>query len=315
MLMLTTMRDLPDDLELDLDLLRALDIFLVERHVTRAAQRLGISQGAASQKLARLRELLGDPLLVPGRPLLLLTPRAQAIAEPLARALAELRGAVRAGAPFVPAESQRRFVLLCNDLAEVAAFPVLLATAARAAPGVALWSERADVDFVRRLEDGTADLAFVPDFLVPGSLQKRALPAEPFVVLLRKDHPILRKGKKRALSLEAYLLLGHILVAPRGMPGSLVDSALDKLGKSRRVVARLQHFTSAPALVAQSDLAVTCPASVMKIMSPWFPITSVAPPVELPVDHASCVWHPRAQDDPGHRWLRAQLDTLLRQRR
>jgi DNA-binding transcriptional LysR family regulator len=315
MLMLTAMRDLPDDLELDLDLLRALDLFLVERHVTRAAQRLGISQGAASQKLARLRELLGDPLLVPGRPLLLLTPRAQAIAEPLARALAELRGAVRAGAPFVPAESQRRFILLGNDLAEHAAFPLLLATAARAAPGITLWSERADADFARRLEDGTADLAFLPDFLVPGSLQKRALPPEPFVVLLRKDHPLLRKGKKRALSLEAYLSLGHILVAPRGMPGSLVDSALEKLGERRRVVARLQHFTSAPALIVQSDLAVTCPATVMKVMSPWFPIAAVAPPVELPADRSSCVWHPRAQDDPGHRWLRAQLDTLLRQRR
>lgn len=304
------MRDLPEDL--DLDLLRALDIFLVERHVTRAAQRLGVSQGAASQKLARLRERFDDPLLVPGRPLLLLTPRAQAIAEPLSRALAELRGAVRAGAPFVPAESQRRFVLLGNDLAEVAAFPVLLATAARDAPGVTLWSERADIDFARRLEDGTADLAFVPDFLVSGSLQKRALPPEPFVVLLRKDHPSL--GKRKKLTLEAYLSLGHILVAPRGMPGSLVDSALEKLGKSRRVVARLQHFTSAPALVAQSDLAVTCPASVMTIMSPWFPITAVAPPVELPIDHTSCVWHPRSQDDPGHRWLRAQLDTLLRRR-
>jgi len=310
------MRDLLDDLELDLDLLRALDIFLVERHVTRAARRLGISQGAASQKLARLRERFDDPLLVPGRPLLLLTPRAQAIAEPLSRALAEVRGAVRAGAPFIPAESQRRFVLLGNDLAEVAAFPVLLATAAREAPGVTLWSERADIDFARRLEDGTADLAFVPDFLIAGSLQKRALPPEPFVVLLRADHPSLASlGKRKKLTLETYLSLGHILVAPRGMPGSLVDSALEKLGKSRRVVARLQHFTSAPALVAQSELAVTCPASVMRVMSPWFPITAVAPPVELPIDHTSCVWHPRSQDDPGHRWLRAQLETLLRQRK
>lgn len=310
MLMVASMRDLPEDL----DLLRALDIFLVERHVTRAARRLGISQGAASQKLARLRELFDDPLLVAGRPLMLLTPRAQAIGEPLSRALAELRGAVRAGAPFHAAESQRRFVLLGNDLAEVAAFPVLLATVARAAPNVSLWSERADVDFARRLEDGTADLAFMPDLFVPSSLQKRALQPEPFVVLLRKDHPLLRKGKKRALSLDAYLSLGHLLVAPRGMPGSLVDSALEKLGKSRRVVARLQHFTSAPALIAQSDLAVTCPATVMKVMSPWFPIAAVAPPLELPMDRTSCVWHPRSQDDPGHRWLRAQLDALLRQR-
>lgn len=305
-MLIAAMADLPDDLHL----LLALDIFLVERHVTRAARRLGVSQGAASQKLARLREFFADPLLVPGRPLLLPTPRAQAIAEPLSRALAELRGAVRAGAPFNPAESQRRFVLLGNDLAEVAALPALLATLDDEAPGVMLSSERADVDFARRLEDGTADLGFMPDFLVPGSLRKRALPPQPFTVLLRKDHPAIRR--RRALSLDAYLQLGHVLVAPRGMPGSIVDSALEKLGKQRRVVARIQHFTSAPALVAGSELAVTCPASVMAAMAAWFPIAAVAPPIELPIDHTSIVWHPRSQDDPGHVWLRGKLDALLR---
>lgn len=299
------MAALPDDL----DLLRVLDIFLTERHVTRAARRLGVSQGAASQKLARLREAFDDPLLVAGRPLLLLTPRAQALAEPLARALAELRNAVRSGAPFVPAESQRRFILLGNDLAEVAAYPPLLAALAAEAPNVALWSERADVDFARRLEDGTADLAFLPDFLVPSSLLKRALPPAPFVVLVRADHPLTKR--KRPLSLEAYLSLGHLLVAPRGMPGSLVDTALEKIGQSRRVVARLQHFTSAPALVAQSDLAVTCPVSVFAATSQWFPLAALKPPIELGVDRTSCVWHSRSQDDPGHRWLRGKLDVLL----
>lgn len=304
------MADLPEDL----DLLRALDIFLAERHVTRAARRLGVSQGAASQKLARLRERFEDPLLVPGRPLLLLTPRAQALAEPLARALAELRNAIRAGAPFAPAESQRRFVLLGNDLSELLAFPPLLAAITAEAPGVSLTSERADVDFARRLEDGTADLAFLPDFLVPGSLQKRALPAAPFVVLVRAAHPLARAlaRKKRPLSLEAYLELDHLLVAPRGMPGSLVDSALEKLGRRRRVVARLQHFSSAPALVAQSDLAVTCPATVVTATGRWFPLAALKCPVELGLDRTSAVWHPRSQDDPGHRWLRGKLELLLR---
>jgi DNA-binding transcriptional LysR family regulator len=300
------MRDLPDDL----GLLLALDIFLVERHVTRAAHRLGVSQGAASQKLARLREFFDDPLLVPGRPLLLPTPRAAALAEPLSRALAELRGAVRAGAPFVPGTSQRRFVLLANDLAEVIAFPALLPGLAREAPGVALFSERADVDFARRLEDGTADLAFLPNFLVPGALRKRALPAEPFIVLLREGHPAI--SRRRKLSLQTYLELSHVVIAPRGMPGSIVDSALEKLGLSRRVVARLQHFISAPALVCGSDLAVTCPASVVSAMSQWFPIVAAAPPIELPIDHTSMVWHPRSQDDPGHTWLRTKFDALLR---
>src|SRR5262245_53520725 len=126
------MDGLPDDL----DLLAALDVFLRERHVTRAARRLGITQGAASQRLARLRDFFGDPVLVRGGSRLVLTPRAQAVAEPLARALAALRAAVRVGAPFDPKTSSRRFVLLGNDLAESYALPLLLDGLADDAQGV-----------------------------------------------------------------------------------------------------------------------------------------------------------------------------------
>src|SRR5688572_28344939 len=124
--------DLPDDL----DLLLALDVFLRERHVTRAARRLGITQGAASQRLARIRDFFRDPILVPGRPLLVPTPRALAVADPLARALSDLRAAVRRGAPFEPASSDRRFVLLGNDIVESRALPPLLAILERQAPKV-----------------------------------------------------------------------------------------------------------------------------------------------------------------------------------
>ncbi|MEZ4364483.1 MAG: LysR family transcriptional regulator [Kofleriaceae bacterium] len=300
------MRDLPDDL----DLLLALDVLLAERHITRAAQRLGISQGAASQKLARLREFFQDAILVPGRPLAALTPRAQAVAEPLSRALAELRGAVRAGAPFVAASSERQFVLLGSDLLEALALPALLPVLAERAPRVSVSVERADVDFVQRLERGTADLAFVPNFQTSVALKRRALPIGRFVVLLRKGHPALRR--RRRLDLDTYLALSHVLVAPRGMPGSIVDKALAELGRQRRVVARVQHFTSAPPLIASSDLVVTCPASVLAATPRWIPIVALPPPLQLPDDHTSMVWHPRSDDDPGHVWLRGQFDPLLR---
>src|SRR6516165_7336171 len=116
------MTDLPDDL----DLLLALDVLLRERHVTRAAARLGVTQSAVSQKLARLRSFFGDPLLVAGRPAMVLTARAQALQSPLSRALAELRAAVRVGAPFDPAKAERRFTILANDLFEAYGLPLLL---------------------------------------------------------------------------------------------------------------------------------------------------------------------------------------------
>ena len=299
---------LPDDL----DLLVALDVLLEERHVTRAARRLGVTQGAASQRLARLRDYFADPLLVAGRPRLVLTPRAEAVRLPLARALADLRSAVAAGAPFDAKRSERRFVLLGNDLLEARALPMLFRLFAAEAPRLAIAVERVDADFVSRLEQGTADLAFVPDFLVPGSLRRRALPDEPFVVLLRASHPLLkRRRRKAALTLPEYLALEHILIAPRGMPGSLVDGLLQAGGHQRRVVASIQTFVAAPLLVLATELAVTCPASLAKAIPKEMPVAALAPPFELGLDRTSVVWHERSQSDAGHAWLRGRIDWIL----
>jgi DNA-binding transcriptional LysR family regulator len=297
-----------DSLPDDLDLLLALDVLLRERHVTRTARRLGITQSAASQRLGRLRAFFGDPLLVAGRPLLVLTPRAQAIAGPLAAALAALRAALAAGAPFDPASSERRFVLLGNDLLEALAMPPLMSVLSAEAPGLTISVERADEGFVDRLERGTADLAFMPAGMLPRSLRGLALPPERFVVLMRKGHPL--AGKR--LSLERYLSLSHLLIAPRGMPGSIVDRALDALGRSRRVVARVQHFVAAPFVIAGSDLVVTCPESVARAAGKQLGLRAAAPPLELPIDRSFMVWHERAQDDAGHSWLRGKIGAFVR---
>src|SRR3954462_6319358 len=159
------MTDFPEDL----DLLLALDVLLQERHVTRAAGRLGITQSAVSQKLARLRAFFGDPLLIAGRPGMTLTARAQAIEGPLARALAELRAAVRAGEPFDPRVTERRFVILANDLFEAYAVPLLLREVSPEAPKLTFQVERAEADYADRLERGTADFAFVPGFALSAS--------------------------------------------------------------------------------------------------------------------------------------------------
>jgi len=289
----------------DLDLLLALDVLLRERHVTRAAGRLGITQSAVSQQLARLRLFFGDPLLIPARPGMTLTARAEAIEGPLARALAELRAAVRAGEPFDPAVTERRFVILANDLFEAYAVPLLLREVSPEAPGLTFQVERAEADYADRLERGTADFAFVPGFALSASLRRLPMPKEPFVALLRSDHP----AAKKPLTLERYLGLDHLLIAPRGLPGSLVDDALQKIHRKRRVVARVQHFAAAPFIIAETDLVLTCVASVARLAAP-FPVRSVPVPVELPIDETFLVWHERAHNDPGHAWLRGRIDTI-----
>ena len=292
----------------DLDLLLALEVFLRERHVSRAAKRLGITQSAASQRLARLREFFADELLTPGRPLASLTPRAEAMAEPLSAALATLRSAIQRGRAFERASSDRHFVLLGNDLLEAAGMPVVLPRLQREAPNVTVQVERVDAQFMSRLERGTADMAFVPEFLVTTSLMRLRPPDEPFVTLMRRGHP----ASKRPLTLESYLELEHVLITPHGMPGSLVDQALEPIGKHRRVRVRLQHFSAAPFVVANTDLVVTCPRSVLRL-GDVFGLKAMKPPVELGADRASLVWHSRMQDDPGHRWLRELIAEMARE--
>jgi DNA-binding transcriptional LysR family regulator len=147
--------------------------------------------------------------------------------------------------------------------------------------------------------------------MISDALRRRALDPERFVVLLRKDHP----AAKKKLDLARYLALGHVLVAPGGLPGGIVDAALAKLGHERRVVARVQHFLSAPIVVASSDLAVTCPESVYLAAARWFPIVALPAPLQLPIDRASIVWHEHAHEDPGLVWLRGRLDAFLKERR
>jgi DNA-binding transcriptional LysR family regulator len=137
------------------------------------------------------------------------------------------------------------------------------------------------------------------------------LPNEPFVVLVRKGHPAAR----RRLNLERYLGLDHLLIAPRGLPGSLVDAALERLGKARRVTTRIQHFSSAPYLVARSDLALTCPASVAAMARPFFALRTLSLPLELEVDRTSMVWHERAHRDPSHTWFRTRVSEHFRRAR
>lgn len=227
----------------------------------------------------------------------------------MASALATLRSALGSGAAFDPGTSERRFVMLGNDLVEAVALPRLLPALAREAPRSGLDVERLDADFTSRLQAGTADVALVPAAFAPPSLRSFRLPDAKFVTLAREG---LNKRQRR-LSLERYLELGHILIAPRGMPGSLVDEALAALGQRRRVVLRVQHFAAVPFILRASDLVVTCPDTLVELGEP-LGIVALESPVELGLDRASVVWHDRMQDDPGHQWLRALLQRTLKRR-
>ena len=299
------MRDVHGLAGVDLNLLVALDALLTERHVTRAANRLGLTQPAASHALARLRTLLGDTLLVRGAAgRLEPTPRAEALAPVVRRALAELAQAVRGPDAFDPAAAQRRFVIGSADYAQLVLLPGLAARLSRIAPGVDLTITHIPPGAPAAMAAAELDLALGPPRPEwATALRGSHLFDEQYVCLVRGGHP----AAPRRLTLARYCQLDHLLIAPRGTPGSMVDDALAALGHRRRVAVSVPHFLVAPHVVAATDLIVTCPARMALHFAGPLGLVTLAPPVPLRGFPVHQHWHERTHHDPAHRWLREQI--------
>lgn len=293
---------------IDLNLLVALDALLEERHVTRAARRLGLSQSATSHALARLRELLRDPLLVRSGAVLVPTPRALALAPPVRGILETIRSTL-AGPSFDPASSVRTFVVATSDYFELVVMPLLVRELVRAAPAIDLVVRPAPEDFVAMLGGGRLDLV-IGVSVPPGaeSVHRRALFDDGFACVVRAGHPVLRRG----LDLDRFAAMGHVFIAPRGTRGGVVDDALAKKRKVRRVAAMVPSFLAAPAIVAESDLVLTMPARLAERLAPAFDLRVLPPPLALPRFTVSAYWHERAHHDPAHAWLRARIVDVAR---
>ena len=291
---------------IDLNLLVVLDALLAEKHVTRAAAKVGLSQSATSHALARLRGLLGDPLLVRGaRGALVPTARAEALAPALRRALDGFVDVLRGAPTFDPASARRAFRIGAGDYAELVLLPRLVARLAREAPGVDLWMVPLPDDPAAALAAGELDVALGvwSSMGWPAGTYQRRLFDEDFRCVVRAGHP----ATKQRLTLVRYCELDHLLVAPRGTPGSRVDDILASLGRTRRVLVRVPHFLIAPHVIAASDLVVTLATRLSQIYAEPLGLELLAPPFEMPGFTVSMAWHERAHHDPGHRWLRDRL--------
>ena len=297
---------------LDLNLLVVLRALLMERSVTRAARRVGLTERASGHALAGQRHALGEHPLVGSGRLLVPTPRADALREPLEAALAGLERALEAPRPFDPGSSRRAFTIGASDYALFVLMPALLARLAQRAPGIDL-RVRSDVAHPNAnewLASGEVDLAIT----VIGGTRGTGVHVEPlfsdeFACLVRRDHP---RVKKR-LTLETYAELPHAFVAPRGTPGGVVDDALRARGLQRRVALLLPNFLVAPHVVARSDLVVTLGARIARSFAEHLPLRVLTPPLPLPGFEMSLAWHARMDADAGHAWVREQIVRVSRE--
>lgn len=292
---------------LDLNLLRLLDALLNEGSVSRAAERVGLSQSAASHALQRLREHLQDPLLVRAARGMVLTQRARDMREPLRRALAELARAVSPPS-FSPAAERRVFQVIAADYAQCILIPPLLARLGQEAPGVGLMILPFTDAIERDLAEERGELALVVQYEDQPGLRVQAVLRERFVCAVRRDHP----RADEAATLDGYLSLKHVRVAPRGRQGSLVDTLLDSSGRSRQIRISVPSFLAAPYLVASTDLVATLPERLALQLAQWLPLRLFEPPLPLPGFALSMLWNERLENDPSHRWLRELIRSITK---
>ena len=282
--------------DIDLNLLHVFAAVHQTGSVSRAAERLGLSQPAASHALTRLRLLLHDPLFVraPGgvRP----TPRAERLAPQVVAALQLLDAALQESDRFDAAKARRRFVLHMSDIGADEFLPLLLRDLAQDAPGVTLEVVQLPADAIGpALEQGRLDLAFGYLPGLAGSEQATLL-TERYVVLLRRGHPLSRALRGRA----ALQTLEFVVVHSHAVPAR----ALQQLGLESRIRLTLPHFMVVPPILEATDLALVLPHRPAARFAARHALQVVEVDLGLPPVPVAMHWHWRHTADPGHRWLR-----------
>ena len=290
----------------DLNLLLALHALLEERHVTRAAKRCFLSQSAMSRALERLREMFGDALLIRSGRAYERTVRGDSLLRELQSLLPRLESMVR-GEEFDPKRSQERFRLAVRHHASITLIPPLIRRIRSEAPGVRLevteWEERAYEAVIA----GSLDAALSAEH-PPSGLESEVLFQVDFVCVVgaaQRVHP-------RRFTLAQYLELPHVAVETWAGQQTPVDRPLAQFGAKRRVVLSVSFFSAAIFAVANTDLVVTVPRRLTKIVQPLDGVRLVEPPREIKPFPYFMTWHPRLNEEPAHAWFREQVRVAAR---
>lgn len=289
----------------NLNLLVAFDALCRERHVTRAARRVGITQSAMSNSLRQLRSRFDDELFVRAPRGVVPTARALALAEPVRRALTIIEDAV-VPPRFDPAHDARTFVLSADDYVQMVLLPPLLAALTARAPHVRLKLVHSARHAVPEgLARGELDLAFGWFGAPPPRHRHEQLFTERFTCIVRDGHPRVRKR----LSLTTWAALPHVVVSENEGP-TAIDRALREHGLSRTIALRVSHVLLVPSIVAATDWAAALSARVATRFAAGLSLHPL--PLDLPPSTASMAWHERWDADPAHTFLRAVVADVAR---
>lgn len=289
----------------DLNLLVVLEALLMERHVTRAASRLAMSQPAMSRALTRLRELFRDDLMVRVGQRMQLTPKGASLLPRVQDVLTHV-DAILTPERFDPRTATGSVRLAAPDIVAYMLGPALLRRMAETAPGLNVEIVQWSTHWRDHLASGEIDLTFGQVAGGEPGFYARLLVSNTWACVLRRGHPVLRKN----WNLDSYLVLSHMLIGFTPHGGGHVDTALADLGRRRRVALRMPYVILSPLIIAETDLVLTTARWLAVKLAKRVGLVIKEPPVTLaPVD-IPMVWHERGHRDPRQRWLRATLTSL-----
>lgn len=292
---------------LDLNLLVALDALFTERSVSRAGERLHLSQSATSGALARLREAFRDPLLVPIGRTMALTPLAETLVEPVREFLLQAETILHSSPVFEPSMSKRRFRLMMSDYVETVLMTEVFPRIQKVAPSITF--EIFHNDNSQAIERGEIDLSITPSKYLAEGHPSEHLFDDDWVCVAWRENPMVQ----RAISLEEYLAMGHVIVrygARRNLP-TFDEWFLERSDHQRNIEVITTTFNLVPQLLIGTTRIATVHRRLYAFYQRYLPLRAVALPLEIPRIEEFMQWHRSRNRDPGTMWLRSILKQIV----
>jgi DNA-binding transcriptional LysR family regulator len=288
----------------DLNLMPVFITLMEERSVTRAAERLGITQPALSNALTRLRAMLRDQLFIRQRYGVQPTQMAEELAPVIAAALAKIDDVVRGQQDFDPAQAELQVTMAPNSYVEFVLVPAIVARLRETAPGVKLRLTPFGSDLGETgVVSGTTALVLGRIVDAPDNLVVQHLMDDGLACVVRAGHPEVSDS----ISREQYERLKHVIMLPPGRLRAGLFQILELQGLRREVAVSVTHFLAIPEVIASTDYCTTLPAQICRRLAHDTRLKVLAPPVDLGTFPVQMAWHVRYRNDPMHRWLRSLI--------
>lgn len=293
----------------ELNLLTVFDAIMTEGSITRAAERLAMTQPAVSNAVARMRIAWRDELFIKHGRNIRPTQHAQNLWAQIRQPLKDLNEAV-SPSRFDPATAKRTFRVATADIIVDIAWQPMRQLIEQYAPGIKLYSvPYTIVNGEELLNDAEVDLVFGAMVSMPGLINSEYLFNSKFVCAMRKDHPL----AKRPMSVDEFSNADHLMVSLSGDPYGFTDQVMAQHGLRRKVAMTVNHFSVIGSLLADSNLIAIVPSSAVEKDVCEGRLTVTQTPIELPQTQIACFWHKRQEYDPGLIWLRRHLCNIIKQ--